>query len=92
VQVGDDRSDGVEFRHQLIHFTSRTRIRLPLRTTSPAIQRPSATTACVASGGAGALIVTPTTPGTEPFNAEVRALAPEERVAAVAASLESVWP
>jgi len=28
----------------------------------------------------------------EPFNAEVRALAPEERVAAVAASLESVWP
>ena len=28
----------------------------------------------------------------EPFNAEVRALPPEERVAAVAASLESVWP
>ena len=28
----------------------------------------------------------------EPFNAEVRALASEERVAAVAASLESVWP
>jgi hypothetical protein len=28
----------------------------------------------------------------EPFNAEVRALAPEERVAAVAASLESVRP
>jgi hypothetical protein len=26
----------------------------------------------------------------EPFNAEVRALAPEERIAAVAASLESV--
>jgi hypothetical protein len=28
----------------------------------------------------------------EPFNAEVRAIAPEERVAAVAASLESGWP
>ena len=28
----------------------------------------------------------------EPFNAEVRPLAPEDRVAAVAASLESVWP
>jgi sugar phosphate isomerase/epimerase len=28
----------------------------------------------------------------EPFSAEVRALAPEARVAAVAASLESVWP
>jgi sugar phosphate isomerase/epimerase len=28
----------------------------------------------------------------EPVKAEVRALAPEERVAAVAASLESVWP
>jgi len=28
----------------------------------------------------------------EPFDAEVRALAPEERVAAVAASLESVRP
>jgi hypothetical protein len=28
----------------------------------------------------------------EPFNAEVRPLAPEERVAAVAASVESVWP
>jgi hypothetical protein len=28
----------------------------------------------------------------EPFNAEVRALRPEERVAFVAASLESVWP
>jgi hypothetical protein len=28
----------------------------------------------------------------EPFNAEVRALPPEERVAAVAGSLESVWP
>ena len=28
----------------------------------------------------------------ESFNAEVRALVPEERVAAVAASLESVWP
>lgn len=28
----------------------------------------------------------------EPFNAEVRALAPEERAAAVAASLERVWP
>jgi sugar phosphate isomerase/epimerase len=28
----------------------------------------------------------------EAFNAEVRALAPEERFAAVAASLESVWP
>jgi hypothetical protein len=28
----------------------------------------------------------------EPFNAEVRALAPEERVSAVAASLESVLP
>ena len=28
----------------------------------------------------------------EPFNAEVRALAPGERVAAVAASLQSVWP
>jgi GMP synthase-like glutamine amidotransferase len=27
-----------------------------------------------------------------PFNAEVWALPPEERVAAVAASLESVWP
>jgi hypothetical protein len=28
----------------------------------------------------------------EPSNAEVRALPPEGRVAAVAASLESVWP
>jgi hypothetical protein len=28
----------------------------------------------------------------EPFNAEVRALPPDERVAAVAASLQSVWP
>jgi len=28
----------------------------------------------------------------EPFNAEVRALPPQERVAAVAAFLESVWP
>jgi len=28
----------------------------------------------------------------EPFNAVVRALPPEERVAAVAASMESVWP
>jgi sugar phosphate isomerase/epimerase len=28
----------------------------------------------------------------EPFNAEVRAPPPEGRVAAVAASLESVWP
>jgi sugar phosphate isomerase/epimerase len=28
----------------------------------------------------------------EPFNAEVRALPPDGRVAAVAASLESVWP
>ena len=28
----------------------------------------------------------------EPFNAEVRALPPEGRVAAVAASLGSVWP
>jgi hypothetical protein len=28
----------------------------------------------------------------EPFNAEVLPLAPQERVAAVAASLESVWP
>jgi len=31
-------------------------------------------------------------PAVEPFNAEVRALPPEERVAAVAASVESVWP
>jgi hypothetical protein len=28
----------------------------------------------------------------EPFNAEALALPPEERAAAVAASLESVWP